>query len=278
MPDCEFSTITVAPHGPAHPDPVNIGVILYDPGTNTAYRRVTDNWDEVRRRTGFVYIPGRDEQAVQGPFRVGDDYLKNLVEGQVRDRLVVSPPRNLMPFETHEAALEWVYSMQVGVPDSGGGAAARLRGEIARAGFPPGCYKRTHEFDLDGPAVRVPNVFFAGSRPRNALFALSFAAPGSHAAARMALGKVRTVRELAGLDVEFSACIVQDEHEVDKGRTDVRGCTGLLDKWGVECVYWDGVGDMLGRIRRAVLPHPSAPGRRRLGGAPARLGRQAPAA
>lgn len=260
MPVCQFSTITVAPHGPAHPDPVNIGVIVYDPDTNTAYRRLTDNWEEVRRRTGFVYIPAKNELAKQGPFPVEDGYLKNLAEGQVRDRLVVSPPRNLMPFETHEAALEWVYSMQVGVPDSGGGAAARLRGEIARARFPPGCYKRTHEFDLGGPAVRVPNVFFAGSAPLHALFALSFAAPGSYAATRMALGKVRAVRELAGLDVEFSACIVQSESEADKDRTDISRSIELLDKWNVEGVYWDGVGEKLGMIRRAVQSHPAAPG------------------
>lgn len=257
MPDCQFSTIMVAPHGPAHPDPVNIGVILYDPDTNTAYRKITDNWDEVRRRTGYTYIPGRDEQTVQGPFRVEDDYLKNLVEGQVLDRLVVTHPRNLMSFETHEAALEWVYNMQVGVPDSGGGAGARLRKEIAKAGFPPGCYRRSYEIDLDGPAVRLSNVFFAGSEPRSSLFALSLASPGSYTAARMALGKVRAARELAGLAVEFSACIVQVESEVDKSRMHVRKSIELLDKWDVEGVYWDGVGDKLGRIRRVVSPPPA---------------------
>lgn len=264
MPDCQFSTITVAPHGPAHPDPVNIGVILYDPDTNTAYRRITDNWEEVRRRTGYVYIPGRDEQTVQGPFRVEDDYLKNLAEGQVLDRLAVTRPRNLMNFETHEAALEWVYNMQVGVPDSGGGAGARLRKEIAKAGFPPGCYRRAYEIDLGGPAVRLPNVFLAGSEPRSALFALSFADPGSYAAAREALGRVRAVRELAGLEVEFSACIAQAESEVDKGRMHVRRSIELLDKWDVECVYWDDLAGKLGRIRRAVLPAFAAPGQRAL--------------
>ena len=260
MPDCQFSTITVAPHGPAHPDPVNVGVILYDPGTNTAYRKVTDNWDEVHRRTGYRYIPGRDEPAEQGPFQVGDGYLQSLADGQVLDRLVVSQPRSLMRFDTHEEALEWVYSMHVGVPQRGGGgsgggrdgAAARLRDEIGRAGFPDGCYRADYEIDLGGPAVRLPNVFLAGSEPRSALFALSLGSPGSHAEARTALGKVRAVRELAGLDVEFFACIAQDEREVDKGGEDARRTLELLRKWNVECVYWDGLGAKLGEMRRAL--------------------------
>lgn len=260
MPDCEFSTIVVAPHGPAYPDPVNIGVILYDPDTNTAYRKVTDNWEEVRRRSGYQYIPGRDEQAVQGPFHVEDDYLKNLVEGQVLDRLVVTRPRNLVSFETHEAALEWVYGMQVGVPDSGGGDAGALLGrEIARAGFSPGCYRRAYDLDMGGPAVRLPNVFLAGSEPRYALFALSLAARGSHTAARMALGKVRAARELAGSTVEFSACIAQSESEAGRVGPHARRIIGLLGEWGVECVYSDGLAAKLGLIRRAVSPASPVP-------------------
>lgn len=263
MPDCQFSTITVAPHGPGHPDPVNVGVIVYDPCTNTAYRKVTDNWEEVHRRTGYRYIPGRDEPAEQGPFKVGDGYLQSLADGQVLDRLVVSQPKSLMHFDTSEEALEWVYSMQVGVPPRGGGrgqggAAARLRDMIARAGF-GGCYKADYEIDLGGPAVRLPNVFLAGSEPRSALFALSLDSPDSHAEARVALGAVRAVRELAGLDVEFSACIAQAEHEADKGGECARRSLELLRKWNVECVYWDGLGAKLEGIRRAlVLPQAAA--------------------
>lgn len=75
----------------------------------------------------------------------------------------------------------------------------------------------------------------------------------------MALGAVRAVRELAGLDMEFSACIAQAEHEADKGGERARRSLELLRKWNVECVYWDGLGAKLGEMRRTlVLPQEAA--------------------
>ena len=77
MTNCQVSTIMVVPHDGVHHDTLNVGVILYDPDRNVAYRKVTDNWAEVRRRTGFRYNAGRGE-GVQGPYSVGDNYLENL--------------------------------------------------------------------------------------------------------------------------------------------------------------------------------------------------------
>lgn len=142
MTNCQVSTIMVVPHDGVHHDTLNVGVILYDPDKNVAYRKVTDNWAEVRRRTGFRYNAGRGE-GVQGPYSVGDNYLENLVRGQVRDSLVVTPPKTLMEFATHGEALEWAYASRVGVPPANDGAGAWLREAIAGAGFPGGATGRS---------------------------------------------------------------------------------------------------------------------------------------
>ena len=63
MPDFEFATIRVVPYAPARPDPLNIGVILHDPDKGVAFRKITDNWPEVRRRTGFGTTRARTMKA-----------------------------------------------------------------------------------------------------------------------------------------------------------------------------------------------------------------------
>lgn len=119
MPDFEFATIRVVPYSPTHPDPLNIGVILHDPGKGVAFRKITNNWPEVRRRTGFRYNPGENDASEQGPFKVRRNYLEDLVAGQFHDSLVVTPPKILSHFETGREALDWVYSAEVGYPQLG---------------------------------------------------------------------------------------------------------------------------------------------------------------
>ena len=264
MPDYEFATIKVVPHNSTHHDTLNIGVILYDPDKGVAFRRITDNWPEVRRRTGFRYNPGRNDESEQGPYEVRRNYLRDLAENQFRDSMVVSAPKILSHFETHTEALDWVYSMEVGLPQLGGregrqaGRPGALLGEkIAAAGFPRGCYRKTHEFDLGRPpAVRFPNVFFRGGEPYMALFAVSLVASNLSSTIKTRLFEVHAIREWSGSRPAFAMCAVQDERHVDAGKPDVRNSLGLLEKLDVETVYWDGIDGRLREIKGAV----SAPG------------------
>ena len=261
MTNCQVSTIMVVPHDGVHHDTLNVGVILYDPDRNVAYRKVTDNWAEVRRRTGFRYNAGRGE-GVQGPYSVGDDYLENLARDQVRDSLVVTPPKTLMEFATHGEALEWAYASRVGVPPANGGEGAWLREAIAGAGFPGGCYREEHEFGLEGCAcpVRFPNVFFEDGAPRAALFAASLSAPGSHAAIKERLCEIHAIRQWSGARPGFVMCAEEEERDVDKGGPGVRGVLDLVARWGVASVYRDGLGRELGRMRAAARAGPGQGG------------------
>ena len=262
MPSFQFSTIRVVPHDPGSHDSVNVGVILYDPARNVAYRRLTDNWQEVYRITGFRYKPGSAEAAVQGPFRVGDDYLENLVKSQFMDSLLVTPPKNLIPFDTHEEALEWTYNSQVSIAALGGAkngrgdaADALLRKKIAAAHFPKGCYRQLHEFDLGRrPAMQFPNVFFKGGRPYKALFAISLAAPGSYATVKRRICEVVTIRKQADTDTIFGMCTIQAGKQIDRGLRHVRDSLDLAEEWEVESIPWDMVDGDLAKIRGAVSP------------------------
>lgn len=263
MTDFEFATIKVVPHNSTHHDPLSIGVILYDPDKGVAFRKITDNWPEVRRRTGFRYNPGKDDASEQGPFEVRRNYLRDLAENQFHDSMVVSPPKILSHFETPGEAMDWVYSMEVGLPQLDGrksGRAGRadvlLDEKITAAGFPRQCYKKIHEFGLGRPpAVRFPNVFFRNDEPYMALFAASLAAPGPSSSIKARLFEVHEIRRWSGSSPAFAMCVVQDERHVDTGRLDVRNSLGLLDRMEVEAVYWDGIDSKLQEIKRAVSPH-----------------------
>lgn len=279
MPRCQFSTIRVVPHDPGRYASANVGVILYDPGENVVYRKLTDNWQEVHRITGFRYRPGSAEAAEQGPFSVGDDYLENLAKGQFMDSLRVTPPKNLMPFDTHEEALRWTYDSQVSIAAAAGGkngragpACTRLREKILGARFPRGCYKLAYEFDLGRPpAMRFPNVFLADGRPYRALFAVSLAAQGAYATVKRRMCEAETIRRQAAAEVTFGMCTIQTRRQVDRGRPHVGDILDLAEEWGVDSIHWDMLGGELKEIRSAVSPPDlQAAGRRPPAARPAR--------
>lgn len=56
MADYTFSTVKIVAHA-MRGEPVNVGVVLYDPAKRLLYRRITDNWAEVRRRAGDESLP-----------------------------------------------------------------------------------------------------------------------------------------------------------------------------------------------------------------------------
>ena len=129
MHDYQFSTIKVVPQS-ARKEPVAVGVILYDPKRGEIYRKFTDNWDEVRRRTGLATLPDIRSITKEGPIKVagGGRYLADLAENQFPDALLVTRPNNLMPFDTPLDALEWTFGTHIGLParaDAGGDARVR---------------------------------------------------------------------------------------------------------------------------------------------------------
>ena len=253
MADYTFSTIKLVPNA-ARGESVNIGILLYDPVRKLLHRRLTDNWDEVRRRAGVGSLP--DLGAVSGdvPARVGDDYLATLAENSLGG-IVVTAPRPLMPFDTHLDALEWVFRSQIGVPGCGKGAAeadAVLAGLVAEAKFPRGSFRRGHKFGRGDTLIRFPYVFGRGDRPSAAMFAVSLS--DAHALARIKerLYDILSIREWHGDGIEFTMFAVQRRRDIDPRDDGVRNGLGMLDERRVGVVYMDGIRDALGRIRRLV--------------------------
>ena len=264
MPSCQFSAIQAIPSDLGAHTPANVGVILYDPDKNIAYRKLTDNWQEVFRITGFRYSPRDGEPTEHGPFSVEDDYLENLARGQFMDSLQVAPPKNLIPFDTHEEALRWAYASQVSIAalDAGGDGRAdmagkRLRERIAGAHFPEGSYRALYRFELGRPAaMRFPNVFLADGRPYKALFAVSLGAQGSYGIVKKRICEAATIRRRAGTDTVFAMCTTQAKQEIDMGRPRVRDSLDLAKEWDVEVIHWDMLDGELARIRGAVSEPP----------------------
>lgn len=217
MGDYTFSTIKLVPHA-ARGESVNIGILLYDPAQKLLHRRLTDNWDEVRRRAGVESLP--DLGAVSGdvPARVGDDYLASLAENSLGN-IVITAPRPLMPFATHLDALEWVFRSQIGVPSGGGrradGADGVLAGLVAEAKFPSGSCRRWHKFGGGETSIRFPYVFGRADRPSAAMFAVSLSQAHALARIKERLYDIMTIRERHGGGIEFAMLAVQSRDDMD---------------------------------------------------------------
>ena len=254
MADYTFSTIKLVPQV-ARGESVNIGILLYDPAQNLLYRRLTDNWDEVRRRAGIGSLPDLGAISGDAPTKVDDDYLTSLAENSLGN-IVITTPRPLMPFDTHLDALEWVFRSQIGVPSGSRRRAARadtvLAGLIGEAEFPHGSYSRGYKFDRGDTSIRFPYVFGRGDEPSAAMFAVSFSQAYALARIKERLYDILSIREWHGSGIEFTMFAVQRKCDVDPLDDDVRNGLGMLDERRVGVVYMDGIRDALGRIRRIV--------------------------
>lgn len=270
MPSYQFSTVKIDPQS-ARREAVAVGVILYDRERGVVWRRFTDNWGEVRRRTGLSTLPDIGSAADPGPTMVRGDYLADVSAGQFPDLLLVTPPNNLMEFDTPDDALEWVFKANVGLPTlaaaaaAGGGrgrgrgrhrpdsgADALLGGRIEAMGFAYGSYRRGYEFRLGSLGVRFPHVFLKDGVPCEALFAASIASNSAAGAIRRHICDIASIKRWHGGSVAFGMCAVESGGGAGPGGPAARNALGLLRKWGVDVVYWDGVGDALGRIRDRV--------------------------
>ena len=264
MPDYQFSTIKVVPQS-ARKEPVAVGVILYDPARGVIYRRFTDNWDEVRRRTGLANLPDIRSVTEEGPIGVGDNYLVTLSENQFPDTLLVTPPNNLMPFDTPDDALEWTFGAHVGLPPragvdgtSGRRADALLAERIAAAGFAAGSYKCRYRFNLHPPHVVFPHVFLRGAVPHIALFAVSAQSGSAASIIKSRICDIASIRKWTSTKAAFRMCAVEARGDDGWKRPAVRSSLALLGKWNVGVVYRDGLDDALSQIRDEVSAVPIA--------------------
>ena len=254
MGDYTFSTIKLVPQA-ARGEPVNIGILLYDPAQRLLYRRLTDNWDEVRRRAGVASLPDLGAVLEESPTRADDGCLASLAENSLGG-IVITAPRPLMPFDTHQAALEWVFRSQVGVPDGGrrraAGADSVLAGLVSEAEFPRGSCRRGHRFGSGGVSIRFPYVFGRDGTPSAAMFAVSFAQAHALARIKQGLYDILSIREWHGDGIEFAMFAAQNRGDVDPRDSDVRNGLEMLRDRRVDVVYMDGIREALGRIRRLV--------------------------
>lgn len=265
MPDYQFSAIKIVPQS-AGREPVAVGVILYDPKRGEIYRRFTDNWDEVRRRTGLATLPDIRSITEEGPIKVGDGYLADLSANQFPDTLLVTRPNNLMPFDTPHGALEWVFEAHVGLPPrtvddaapSSRRADALLGDRITAMGFAAGSHRHMHEFLLGSLRIRFPHVFLKDGVPRDALFAASVGSRSAASAIRSRIGDIASIQRWCAPGIAFKMCATESRHDAETAGSAVRESMKLLDKWGVGVVYWDGIGDALAEIKDGVSPVPVA--------------------
>ena len=258
MPNYQFSTIKVVPQS-AHKEPVAVGVILYDPKRGEVHRRFTDNWEEVRRRTGLASLPDIGPMAEEGPVKVADSYLATLSENQFPDTLFVTRPNNLMPFDTPRDALDWIFGMHVGLParpddhDAPGQRADTLLGERIRAvGFAPGSYKWRYEFSRRRPPVRFPHVFLRDAVPRIAMFAVSVRSASATDTIKSRIGDIASIEKWHMKEVSFMMWAAGTKDSDELAGSVTRGIVERLEKWDVEVVYRDGIGDALARIRDSI--------------------------
>ena len=267
MPDYQFSTIKVVPQS-ACKEPVAVGVILYDPKRGEIYRKFTDNWDEVRRRTGLATLPDIRSTTKEGPIKVagGGRYLADLAENQFPDALLVTRPNNLMPFDTPLDALEWTFGTHIGLParaDAGGDARGRranaLLGErIRAAGFAAGSYKCRYVFRARAPRIKFPHVFLEGTAPRAALFAVSVGSASAAGIIKGRIGDIASIEKWHTRDVSFKMWAAEARDGAELAKSVSRGIAELLEKWRVGVIYGDGIADALAKIRSRVSPAPAA--------------------
>ena len=267
MPDYQFSTIKVVPQN-ARSEPVAVGVILYDPKRGEIYRKFTDNWDEVRRRTGLATLPDIRPITEEGPIKVagGGRYLADIAEDQFPDSLFVTQPNNLMPFDAPRDALDWTFGTHVGLPaqaDAGGDARSRcadaLLGErIKGAGFAAGSYMHRYVFAAQAPHIKFPHVFLRGSAPRAALFAVSVRSASAADTIRGRIGDIASIRKWHMSDVAFMMWAAEAKDGAELAKMVSPGIAERLVKWEIEVVYRDGIGNALAEIKNSVSPAPAA--------------------
>lgn len=264
MPDYQFSTVKVVPQS-SHREPVAVGVILYDPKRGEVHRRFTDNWDEVRRRTGLSSLPDMRSVAEEGPVKVADGYLAAMSEDQFPDTLLVTRPNNLMPFDTPRDALDWIFGTHVGLParpvggDAHGRRADALLGaQIRDMGFARGSYKCRYEFRVRPPAVKFPHVFLRNGVPLAALFAVSVRSASATDTIKSRIGDIASIEKWHMKEVSFMMWAAEARDGAELAGAVAHGIAERLEKWGVEVVYQDGIGDALAQIRDRVSPAPAS--------------------
>lgn len=267
MPAYAFSTVKIVAHA-VRDEPVNIGILLYDPARRLLYRRITDNWEEVRRRTGIESLPDLGALSKRGPVDAEDGCLDALSNSTLPSGIVVTRPRALTPFDGHLDALEWAFNSQISVPDGEGAQEAEIAdgimaGLVRDARFPHGCYSRWHEFSGAKVPIRFPHVFKKGGAPHAAVFPVSLDGQAALARTEQRLYEIMSIREWTDYKIDFTMFAVHGGGGPRAVAPDASKCVAMAEARGVAVAHGDGIRGVLDGIRRRVAPPPAAGGRGR---------------
>ena len=265
MPAYTFSTVKIVAHA-VRGEPVNVGVLLYDPARRLLYRRITDNWAEVRRRTGIESLPDLGALSKPGPVDADDGCLDDLSNNAPPSGIVVTRPRALVPFDGYRDALEWAFNSQISVPDGEGAQEAEIAdgimvGLVRDARFPPGCYSRWHMFSDAKVPIRFPHVFKKGGAPHAAVFPVSLDGQDALARTEQRLYEIMSIREWTGCRMDFTMFAVRGGGGPPAARPGASRCVAMAEARGVAVAHGDGIRGVLDGIRRRVAPPPAAGGR-----------------
>lgn len=256
-----FSTVKIVPDL-ARDEPVNIGVILLDADNNKVYRRFTENWDEVKRRTGVGRLPNTHKTVDA----VDDDrYLEELSSRGPRDSLVVTKPRPVARIKAPQETLDVLFGVQISLPETHPQESRALRqfsrsldDMIKRTGFPAKSYERRYAFRETVADRKFPYVFLKGEFPYLGIDYLSLSAGNVLDTTKIKscdIGLIRgsQTKPRAGLQkTDFKIFAAQDRDEVDTRENRVRKSLEVLEFSKIPLVYKGDSGHELDRICKTV--------------------------
>lgn len=250
-----FSTIKLVPDL-VRDEPINIGVVLHDLGTKTAYHKITENWAEVNRRTQICGIPDLGNISQSGAVPVDDEYLDKLSHKRFQDSLVITAPRPIASDDVAEDVLSFLFESQISLP-----LCRSLDTEIGkivdaiveRIAFPAGSCKAQYTFDGIVEIKEFPYAFLQGDVLHACIFYLSLGDVRSPTDVRARLFDIHRIRESSSSNTSFMAFEAQDEGHVRPEQGHVGESLALLAKFNIPVVYRDRAEDGLRKIRDAVL-------------------------
>lgn len=256
-----FSTVKIVPDL-ARDEPVNIGVILLDADNNKVYRKFTENWKEVKRRTGIGRLPNTHKTV---DVVENGRYLEELSSRGPKDSLVVTKPKPVARIKAPQETLDVLFGVQISLPEKQSQESSTIRQfsrsldeMIKRAGFPAESYESRYAFRKTVADRKFPYVFLKGGLPYLGIDYLSLSAGNVLDATKIKscdIGLIRgsQTRPRAGLQkTGFKIFAAQDRDEVDTRDDRVRKSLRVLEFSKIPLVYRGDSGHELDRICKTV--------------------------
>ena len=97
-----------------------------------------------------------------------------------------------------------------------------------------------------------------GAAPCAALFAVSVRSASAAGIIKGRICDIASIEKWHTRDVSFKMWAAEARDGSELAKSVSRGIAKMLEKWGVEVVYRDGIADALAKIRDRMSPAPSA--------------------